>query len=84
MHGTGSTEAPAIEDEKRTQAIDSVKGLFQGFIERFGDTDCQGLTGCDFGKEKDRDRYRAEEIYKECFKYYEYVLAKCLERSDSL
>ncbi|MBW2051775.1 MAG: C_GCAxxG_C_C family protein [Deltaproteobacteria bacterium] len=82
-HGNDSAEAPAVEDEKRTRAIDSVKNLFQGFIERFGDTDCQRLTGCDFSKEGEQERYRGEEIYMDCFQYFKYVLRHCLEQPDS-
>ncbi|MBW2093173.1 MAG: C_GCAxxG_C_C family protein, partial [Deltaproteobacteria bacterium] len=74
LHGIDSDQAPAIEDEERTKAIEAVKNLFQGFIEQFGDTDCQRLTGCDFSREAEQERYRAEEVYLKCFKYFEYVL----------
>ena len=79
LHGENASTAPAPEGQKRNQAIESVKELYQGFIERFGDTDCQTLTGCDWSKEEDIKRYREEEVYKEtCFLYFEYVLSKCL------
>jgi len=84
LHGTNSAQAPGVEDERRTKAIESVHNLFQGFIERFGDTDCQRLTGCDFSQEEDEARYRQEEVYITCFQYFKYVLEKCLDQSASL
>lgn len=55
--------------------------MFRGFIERFGDTDCRTLTGCDWSKEEDRNRYYQEEVYKDkCYDYFEYVLVHCLGR----
>ena len=63
-------------DEKRPEAIASVGSLFGGFIERFGATDCQTLTGCDWGKEEDRSRYLVEGIFeRKCPKQFEHVLA---------
>jgi hypothetical protein len=85
LHGANASSAPASDDPKRTQAIESVRELFQGFIEQFGDTDCRTLTGCDWSKPEDVKRYREEEIYKEtCFRYFEYCLAKCVARRDSM
>jgi hypothetical protein len=82
-HGSDAAGAPEVNDEKRSRAIASVNGLFQGFIDRFSDTDCKTLTGCDFSKKEDVDRYIQEEVYKDkCFKYFEYVLARCLGEID--
>ena len=79
FNGMNATDVPDINDEKRTRAIESVQGLFNGFNEKFGDTDCQTLIGCDWGKKEDIERYYKEEIYKDkCFKYFEYVLANCM------
>ena len=76
-----TTEAPEVQGERRSQAIEGVGGLFRGFIERFGDTNCQTLTGCDWSKKEDIDRYMKEETYKHtCFNYFEYVLAECLDQ----
>ena len=36
--------------------------LYREFIERFGDTECRTLTGCDWTKAEDRARYRQEGI----------------------
>ena len=63
FHGMNTSQAPQIQDKKRTLAIVSVKNLFQGFIERFGDTDCQTLTGCDWSKEEDRNRFNQEQSF---------------------
>jgi len=47
LSGTGATEGPGVKDEKRKAAIRSVRDLYQGFIEEFGDTDRKNVTGCD-------------------------------------
>jgi hypothetical protein len=68
---------PGVKDEQRKQAIASVRDLFQGFKENFGDTDCRTLTGCDWSKKEDIKRYRNEKIYQNtCYPQFEYVLAQ--------
>lgn len=80
LYGSNSAEAPTLKDERRLKAIASVKELFNGFIEQFGKTDCTSLTGCDWSKKEDIDRYREEQIYKEtCFPQFKYVVKKCLD-----
>jgi hypothetical protein len=79
FQGSNATDAPEVQDEGRTRAIGSVRRLFDGFAERFGDTDCTTLTGCDWSKKEDRQRYYKEEVYKgTCYTYFEYVLDHCL------
>lgn len=79
LSGEKATEAPALEDRGRARAIASVKGLFQGFIERFGTTDCRMLTGCDFSQKTDVRRYFKEKIYENtCYLQFDYVLKQCL------
>ena len=81
LSGLGATGEPGVKDEKRTQAITSVRDLFQGFNEKFGDTDCKTLTGCDWSKKEDVKRYFKEKVYKNiCYPQFEYVLADLLER----
>jgi hypothetical protein len=78
--GLRATAAPQVKDEKRKEAVTSVRNLFQGFIERFGDTDCKTLTGCDWSKKEDVKRYFKEKIYENtCYHQGEYVLTKCLQ-----
>ena len=85
MYGNGETSVPGVENDKRTKAIESVNGLFNGFIEKFGTTDCKSLTNCDFSKKEEVDRYMQDEVYKHtCFKQFEYVLSYCLARIDDL
>ena len=85
LHGVNASDAPAAEDPKRNQSIESVRELFQGFIERFSYTDCRTLTGCDWSSEEDIRRYREERVYEEtCYQYFEYVLATCLARQDAM
>ena len=72
-------DAPKTDDDGRLNAIKSVNELFNGFINKFGDTDCYALTGCDWSKKEDSQRYYKDEIYKDtCFKQFEYVVEKCI------
>jgi hypothetical protein len=58
-----------------------VEGLYRGFIERFGYTECRALTGCDFGNKEDRARLGQEQVFeRECCKQLDYVLAVCLTK----
>jgi hypothetical protein len=83
LHGQDAQGAPEIGDERRTCAVEAVGDLYAGFIERSGTTDCQTLTGCDWSRQEDIDRYMEEEIYEDtCYNYFDYVLAKCLQAGD--
>jgi hypothetical protein len=79
LNGIDSTDAPKLKDEGRLNAIRSVNELFNGFINRFAETDCTALTGCDWSKKEDIKRYFKNEIYKDiCFRQFEYVIEKCI------
>jgi hypothetical protein len=79
LSGAKAIGAPGLKDPGRARAIASVKGLFQGFIERFGTTDCCTLTGCDFSRKTDVRRYFKEKIYANtCYRQFDYVLRQCL------
>jgi hypothetical protein len=79
LNGIGRTEAPKLKDEGRLKAIQSVSELFNEFINRFGETDCRALTGCDWSRKEDIKRYFKDEIYKDtCFRQFEYVIEKCI------
>jgi hypothetical protein len=79
LAGARADGEPTLENEDRAKAIASVKGLFQGFVERFGTTDCRMLTGCDFSQKADVKRYFSEKIYENtCFRQFDYVLRLCL------
>jgi hypothetical protein len=81
LYGMNEAHPPAVQDEKRLKAIDAVEGLYRGFIERFGHTECRTLTECDWTREEDRARYRQEEVFeRKCCEYLDYVLAACLQR----
>ena len=81
LHGENESQVPEADNKIRQQAIGSVRELFTGFKERFGDTVCGELTGCDFSKKEDQERYFKDEIYKDkCFRYVEYVLADCVQQ----
>ncbi len=57
-----------------------VNHLGRGFITCFGDTDCQTLSGCDWGVAEDVRRYYKDEVFSTvCLRQWEYVLEKCLD-----
>ena len=79
LNGLNSTGAPKLKDEGRLNAIKSVNELFNGFMNKFGETDCSSLTGCDWRKKEDIQRYYKDEIYKDtCFRQFEYVIEQCI------
>ena len=85
LQGMNTTEAPGIKDQGRSRAIESVQGLFNGFIKDYGDSDCQTLTGCNWSKADDRKRYFKEKVYKDkCYNYLKYVIAYCLDQAASM
>jgi hypothetical protein len=84
LNGKDSTDAPMLKDENRLKAIKSVNDLFNGFINNFGETDCSLLTGCDWSKKEDIQRYYKDEIYKNtCFRQFEYVIEQCISNDKS-
>ena len=83
LHGEGSTQPPEAGNGARSQAIAAVNDLYRGFIARFGDTDCQTLTGCDWGALEDVRRYYEDEVFNSvCFRQWEYVLRECLGQEE--
>jgi hypothetical protein len=85
LNGKDSTNAPELKDEGRLKAIKSVNELFNGFINRFTETDCTALTGCNWSKKEDIERYFKDEIYKDtCFRQFEYVIEKCIAEKSSV
>jgi hypothetical protein len=83
LKGINTADAPKLKDARRTKAIQSVGGLYNGFIERFRETDCQTLTGCDWSRKEDVKRYFKDEIYKDtCFRQFEYVIEKCISEKE--
>lgn len=83
LHGREQPAEPSVDDPKRQQAIAAVNGLFNGFLERFGATDCHTLTGCDHSLPEDNERFRREEVYRgSCLPQLEYVLSYCVEQIE--
>jgi hypothetical protein len=79
LNGKNAEKEPSVKDAQRIKAIESVERLFKEFNDKFGTSDCQTLIGCDYSKEEDRERYRAEKIYeKTCFPQFKFVLSHCL------
>jgi len=79
LKGANTANAPEVKDENRLKAIDVVGDLFNGFTRKFGNTDCHALTGCDWSKKEDIDRYYKEKVYQNtCFRQFEYVVEECM------
>ena len=84
LNGLNTKYPPEVNDERRTKAIQSVGNLFNGFIERFRETDCQTLTGCDWSRKEDIKRYFEDKIYQDtCYLQFEYVVEKCLSEKKN-
>jgi hypothetical protein len=85
IYGVGGPRPPAVDDARRRQAIDAVGGLYRGFIERFGNTECAALTGCDWTSEQGMTRFQQEQVFeRHCCRQLEHVLAVCLDKICSL
>lgn len=50
-------------------AYKNVQTFLSNFKKQFGSINCFELTGCDLSSEKDRERFRAEDIIDKCRKY---------------
>ena len=79
--GDGATE-PEPSDPSRLAAIAAINALFQGFIERFGASDCRALTGLDLSEAENLQAlFRAFDHYREghgCFQQMRFVIESCL------
>jgi len=85
LYGRDQTAEPTVDDPKRKQAIAAVDGLFNGFLERFGATECHTLTGCDHSIPEENERFRSDQVYMDsCLPQLEYVLSYCLEKIEQV
>ena len=83
LHGRNQTAEPTVDDPRRKQAIAAVDGLFSGFLERFGATECHTLTRCDHSIAEENEKFRRDEVYMDsCLPQLEYVLSYCLEKIE--
>lgn len=83
--GRGEIAEPALEDPMRRRAITAVHGLFKGFLERFGATECHALTRCDHSIPEEVKRFYDDEVYRDsCLPQLEYVLSYCLDQIGSI
>ena len=83
LHGRDQTAEPAVDDPKRKQAIAAVNGLFNGFLERFGATECHTLTRCDHSIPEENERFHRDQVYTDsCLPQLEYVISYCLEQIE--
>jgi hypothetical protein len=85
LFGRGETAEPAVENPMRRRAITAVNGLFNGFLERFGATECHALTRCDHSIPEEVKRFYDDEVYRDaCLPQLEYVLSYCLDQIESI
>ena len=82
LHGAEQLQPPAPTHPRRLGAVAAVNGLYSGFIERFGATDCRTLTGLDLSEpqalETLFDQYASQGLGHTCFQQMRYVLGECL------
>ena len=84
LYGKSASDAPEVKDEARRGAIKSVRNMFNGFRDVFGDTDCKTLTSIDWSNKEDVNRYYQEKIYDgKCYEYFKYTLKYCLDQLSS-
>lgn len=83
--GRREVAEPAVDDPMRKRAIAAVHGLFNGFLERFGATECHALSHCDHSIPEEVERFYGDEIYRDsCLPQFEYVLSYCLEQIERI
>ena len=83
--GRDQVAEPAVDDPMRKRAIAAVNGLFNGFLEKFGATECHALTQCDHSIPEEPERFYRDEVYRDsCLPQFEYVLSYCLEQIEQL
>jgi len=82
--GRGIEGIPEEHQEARLAAIKEVNELYQGFIREFGAADCRTLSGCDFSRPEDVQKYVQQRVWKEtCDVYLRFVMTKCLEMAET-
>jgi hypothetical protein len=85
LYGRNEGAEPAVDHPRRKRAIAAVDGLFNGFLERFGATECHTLTRCDHSIPEEVDRFYSDEVYRDsCLPKLEYVLSYCLEQLEQV
>ncbi len=81
--GRNESTEPAVEEPKRKQAIAAVNGLFNGFVDKFGATECHTLTQCDHSIPEEVEKFYSNEAYRDsCLPQFEYVLSYCLNQIE--
>lgn len=79
-YGQDKEGIPTEHEADRTKAIQAVGKLYDDFLEEFGSTQCQTLTGVDFSKPEDRERYRNNKIGQDkCEVFFSFVMNRFIE-----
>ena len=79
LSGAGASREPGVKDDARMQAIARVSELYRGFIRQFGDTDCKALTGVDWSKKEDAERFYRDKVnLTTCGRQFDHVLTALL------
>lgn len=82
--GRGLQGLPEEHQEARQRANQEVNELYQSFIRKFGAADCRTLSGCDFSRPEDVQKYVQDKVWKEtCDVYLRFVMTKCLEMAEA-
>ncbi|MBA4367456.1 MAG: hypothetical protein C0403_07435 [Desulfobacterium sp.] len=81
--GQGLVGNPEENGPYRDKAIRAVDKLCKDFINEFGHADCKTVSGCDWSKPADVNRYVTEKIYKKiCDPALSFVIDKCIAMED--
>ena len=81
--GLGLAYGRDIAEDPPDPCFSQVQVLLDGFARRFGSTNCQELTGCDFLTDQGRADFRDKNIKeKQCFEYTREAVRLTLARLE--
>ena len=81
--GQGVNEIPEKNDEARNKAIQGVTELYNGFLDKFGNTDCKTLNKIDFRKGEEVSDWIIRRGWKEtCDVFLNFAVRKCVSIAE--
>ena len=81
--GQGVNEIPEKNDEARNKAIQGVTELYNGFLDKFGNTDCKTLNKVDFRKGEEVSDWIIRRGWKEtCDVFLNFAVRKCVSIAE--
>lgn len=79
-YGQGKDGIPNEFMEERKKANEAVGMLYEDFLKEYGSTHCQTLTGVDWSKPEDRERFRRDNIARtKCHIFLNFVMNRFIE-----